>query len=308
MVNDDFTLTDDLVKDFALKGFVKLENFLSSQAIKQISSQLNKQFGNEKPVGWYGDDFNRLKYDIGNNSEQVLQLFNESRFTETLTNLTKHSLLFTQGIGFELKKNQDAGLPWHVETLSFCYQRMEDFACTMWIPLDPIKTKAQGGGLIYVPKNVFSGLFLFQYREMLAAYLRDCEKKKKTVDEDWVAHLKSYIPKSKELGEILNDQGESDDFDVGDVLIIDKTVFHRSLPLNEGPMKTRQAYAMRFIDCDTKYDQRRAQNSSYFRNKLNYNPSGFAHMVCENDGDSILQSPLFDSTRDRRVAWYQEDS
>lgn len=308
MVNDDFNLTEALVEEFALKGFVKLENFLSDQAIRQISSQLNRDFGNEKPVGWYGDDFNRLKYDIGNNSDQVLQLFNEPRFAQTISNLTQRSLLFTQGIGFELKKNQDAGLPWHVETLSFSYQRMEDFACTMWIPLHPIKSKEQGGGLIYVPKNVFSGLFLFQYREMLAAYLRDCEEKNTEVDEDWVAHLKSFIPKSKELGEVLNNQGQVDDFAIGDVLIIDKTVLHRSLPLTEGPMDTRQAYAMRFIDCHSKYDRQRAQNSAYFRKKLNYNPSGFAHLVCKNDGDSILQSALFDGTREQRIAWYEGDN
>ncbi len=307
MINQDFKLTDSMVKEFASKGFIKLKNFLSTQATDTIRVQLNKQLGNEKPTGWYGDDLNRLKYDIGNNSETILQLFKDSRFSNTLSDLTKHSILFTQGIGFELKKNQDAGLPWHVETVSYCFQRMEDFACTLWIPLDPIKPAEQGGGLSYIPKDVFSGKFMFQYREMLAAYLRNCEASETPVDEKWVGHLKSFIPKSEELAGILNKQGQADDFDVGDVFIFDKFVFHRSLPLNEGPMVTRQAYAMRFIDCHSRYDKSRAQNSLYFRNKLNYNPSGFAHQVCQHNGEAIIDSPLFDGTRDRRVAWYQGD-
>ena len=307
MIQPNFILTEKNIEDFAIKGFVKLKGFLSEKAISQIDKQLDQQLGSNEPTGWYGDVFNRMKYDLGNNSQDILDLFQDNAFRSILANLTQHSLLFTQGIGFELRKNQDTGLAWHVETVSFSFHQMQDFACTMWIPLTNISNDGQGGGLSYVPKNVFSGEFIFQYREMLSSYLKNIQKQGKPVTADTASHLKSFIPKSKEMSSILDDQAVSEDFEVGDIFLFDKFVFHRSCQLSEGPIDIRRAYAMRFVDYHSKYDLSRVQTSAFFRELLNYNPSSFALEVCQFDGDAIIDSPLFDETRNKRVILHERD-
>jgi hypothetical protein len=66
------------------------------------------------PSDNYGSGFSKLKYDIGNDDPYILRMMKAVNFARTLITLTGQLLFFTQGLGFELKKNKSTGFPWHV--------------------------------------------------------------------------------------------------------------------------------------------------------------------------------------------------
>ncbi|MDR3439473.1 hypothetical protein [Telmatospirillum sp.] len=99
-------------------------------------------------------DLIRLAFDMYEGDQQIDGLIKDLTFQKTLLALTTRNLLFTQSIGFELKKNTSAGFPWHIGSQSFGYHRAEDFGCTIWTPLAPIDTRKQRGGMAYVPKDI----------------------------------------------------------------------------------------------------------------------------------------------------------
>src|SRR5260363_362754 len=76
--------------------------------------------------------------------------FLSTQFTAYLKNKIKESIdeptdQYQKGISLELIKNQNKGFPWHIETQSFAYQHADDYAMTVWVPLENIDTQKQRG-------------------------------------------------------------------------------------------------------------------------------------------------------------------
>src|SRR5260363_36604 len=133
-LNNSFVFDSRIVSEFQEKGYVKMPRFLSTQFTAYLK--------------------NKIKESIDEPTDQMLfSLFENRKFSETLTSLAGRDLFYTQGIGLELIKNQNKGFPWHIETQSFAYQHADDYAMTVWVPLENIDTQKQRGGMAYVPKN-----------------------------------------------------------------------------------------------------------------------------------------------------------
>ncbi|NEO39761.1 MAG: hypothetical protein F6J90_26900 [Moorea sp. SIOASIH] len=185
--------------------------------------------------------------------------------------------------------------------LSFACQQLEDFSCTLWIPLTKIDTDAQGGGMSYVSKEKFSGRFLYDYACILSSYVQGLPQDAAPSKEE-MGRLESLMVNSPEVDTILRTQAETDDFELGDALVFDKEVMHRTCLLTEGPINRRRAFVMRFIAADSTYDLNRVQKLKPFMDILGYSFfTTFALDICKEEGELIMESPLFNTTRAKRL-------
>lgn len=212
-------------------------------------------------------------------------------------------------MSFEIEKNVNKGLPWHVGVQSFGYQVGEEFGCTMWAPLHPVDSKGQRGGMAYVPQHVLPGQFVYSADLAVVEALRARERAgRKTSVQDYFG-LRTGILNSPVMDELLETHQVEDDFDPGDVLLFNKTVVHRSIMLGEGELSRRAAYVLRFVDAASRYDLSRARTlefpvEQYGTGLFPYKPITRQHIeIAEagaEDGDMLAQCAYF-GDRDRRL-------
>ena len=254
------------------------------------------------PAGNYGMGFSKLKYDIGNDDPTVLALMSDPAFSAAITRLTGTSLFFTQGLGFELEKNKSTGFPWHVGTQSFGFQRRQDGGFTIWTPLCAIDPNRQRGGMAYVSKKVLSGEFVYQHINMIPDYIESETAAGKRIAFTDFDRLKNNLLNSPSMAELLDHFAVEDSFQPGDALLFDKYVLHRSVRLEEGPIPSRLAYALRFSSLDACYDKSRVEALAFPRVTFDYDVgSPFNENVGGNDGEEVYRSPYFDGTREART-------
>jgi len=300
MANATPSINDDDVESFRKHGFLKLKGVFSTELVEHMRSLSSAQL--VAPADNYGSGFSKLKYDVGNDDPVILALMSEPAFAESMTRLAGTSLFFTQGLGFELEKNKSTGFPWHVGTQSFGFQRREDLGLTIWTPLCPIDPQGQRGGMKYLSKNVLSGEFVYQHINMLPAYMKAEMAAGKEVTFEDFDELKNSLLNSPTMSPLLDHYATEDAFEPGDALLFDKYVLHRSVRLEEGPLASRLAYALRFSSIDAVYDKQRVDALASPRHAFNYDvASAFNDVVGENDGDSVYKSPYFDKTREART-------
>ncbi len=293
MVNQDFCLSEHDLHLFQTQGFVVLKSFLSAEFIAHIRERITESMRlmDESNTG-----FNRVGYDIFGEDSMVEALLSEPKFGQTLTTLTQRSLFFTQGLGFEIKKNKHSGFPWHIGTQSFGYQRGEDYGCSMWVPMVPIDPQVQGGGMCYVPTNKISGRFMYtDIDPTIDAMMRDqAEADQDSLDLNQYLELRHSILNSEAMSQLLEHNKQVDSFELGDIFLFNKHVIHASEPLLEGSTETRAAFVMRFVEIDSRYDQLRATGLDFPLTYFGHPPSSYFHRdVCQQDGELIRQSPLF---------------
>lgn len=150
-------------------------------------------------------------------------------------------------MGFELEPHKK-GFNWHVGVQAFHYIMPNDFACSLWIPLDPIDTKRQHGGMAYVPRSIYSA---YEYFSLIHQLVKQENISDVLTSEEF--HEAQYASKIESL--ILERNKIEDNFEVGDAFLFDKFVWHRSCPLKQGELPSRMAYVMRFVDSEARYSR-----------------------------------------------------
>jgi hypothetical protein len=301
LVSDSFEITEKQIEDFKRKGFLHLKNFYSKPFISYILKKTNDDIA--EPVDKYQAGFSRVAFDLFNGDPTINSLLESKKFREIMKSLTEKKLIYTQGLGFELKKNDSKGFPWHIGTQSFGYQQADDFGCTIWTPLAPIKKESQRGGMAYVPKDIVSGAFMYtDVDPAISDKMQEKIDNKEDLTIDDFVHLRDGPLNDPAMKRILDHFGEEDNFELGDALIFDKHVIHRSVMLGEGEIASRSAFVMRFVCSDSKYDKKRAQDLEIPRKHFNYSgPTSFHLDVCKSDGDLIKNSHLFKDDLEVRV-------
>jgi hypothetical protein len=300
MINPGFSVTDEDLATFRRQGFLKLSGIFSDDFVEHIRNLSTT--GVTPPPDNYGKGFSRLKYDIGNDDPTILSLMADPDFSDSITQLAGMPLFFTQGLGFELEKNKSTGFPWHVGTQSFGFQNRQDAGYTIWMPLCAIDPAGQRGGMAYVSKEVLSGEFVYQHINLLPEYLKSEIAAGKEVAFEDFSDLKNSLLNSPQMKRVLDHFAVEDSFEPGDALIFDKYVLHRSVRLEEGPIASRLAYALRFSSLDATYDKQRVEALAFPRVTFNYDVgSPFNDIVASADGEKIYQSSYFDGSREART-------
>jgi hypothetical protein len=291
---------DSIRQRFEKEGFAKLPNLFSAEMVRYLKEKIDQTI--QAPVDKYQRGFSRISFDLFNDDPVIMGLMKDSAFKQVLRLVTNRQLFYTQGIGLELEKNRSKGVPWHIGTQAFGYQRAEDFGCTVWLPLVPIETNGQGGGLAFVPRDIISGRFLYEFVDpAIPEYVRRQHESNRQPTLQTYLQLRDGILNDDSMKTLLEEFAVQEDFAVGDAVLFDKYVIHRSVPLREGPLAFRTAFTMRFIDSDSTYDSKRAHGLEYPRKLFNFPGATTFHLdVCGTDGEVIANSKYF-VQRDSRL-------
>lgn len=309
--DSDFLVTGEQKEAFERDGFVKLEGFLNRNVVSTLLARVEVEMGRGGGSNFRVDSqFSRATYDFESEKADVYELLERPHFRRALTELVERDLFLTFELCFEIEKNVSKGFPWHVGVQSFGYQVAEEFGCTLWVPLHPVNTAAQRGGMAYVPQHVVSGDFVFrQIEPAVVSTLRAKERSGVRTSVSEYFSLRSGMLNCPTMVEILENHQTEDDFQPGDALLFNKMVIHRSIMLGEGPLPRRAAYVMRFVDAGSHYDLGRARDlgfpvERYGRGLFPYKPFSRQHIeIAEagaDDGDRLVDCTYFDN-RDRRT-------
>ncbi|WP_244230815.1 phytanoyl-CoA dioxygenase family protein [Vibrio ouci] len=301
LTNKNFQITESDIKKFQQDGFLLLKGVFSQEFISTVKKKIDNDIS--APSDKYQSGFSRIAFDLFEGDETIASLMNDTQFRKVMKKLSGKELLYTQGLGFELKKNDSKGFPWHIGTQSFGYQKAEDFGCTIWTPLVHINNSAQQGGMAYVPKSKVSGEFL--YNDIDPVVFEMTQKKIENNSElslEEFVHLRDGPLNDAAMKKILDFFAVQDDYELGDALIFDKHVIHRSVFLKDGPIDARAAFVMRFVCSESKYDKKRALNLEIPREHFKYKgPTRFHLDVCQEDGELIKSSILFKNDIETRT-------
>ncbi|MDJ0660062.1 MAG: hypothetical protein QNJ42_11315 [Crocosphaera sp.] len=302
-INQEFnyTILESLAKKFKEQGFVKLINVFDNDFIKYIENKIEASIN--APIDRYQTGFNRIAFDLFVADKIVDSLMQNSKFRNIMFRITKKELFYTQGLGFELEKNKSTGFPWHIGTQSFGYQQASDFGCTIWMPLDEINTKKQRGGMAYIPENIISGKFMYEDIDpSIVRYIKERYQNNDNPQLEDYLQLRDGILNNPYMKVLLDHFAVEDDFAIGDILLFNKNVIHRSIKLEEGALQRRRAFAMRFIENHSTYDQERALNLEFPRQLFNYPGCSTFHLdVCGQDGEIIAKSRYFSNHDNRHL-------
>lgn len=92
-----------------------------------------------------------------------------------------------------------------------------------------------------------------------------------------------------------------DAFELGDALLFDKHVIHRSIPLKPGPIAVRHAFVMRFSNIDARYNKHAVAVCSIPCRFDFAGSSDFNLQVCSEDNQLIRESPFYEGKFDQRI-------
>ena len=305
----DFRITSEHRKRFARDGFVKLEGFLNAEAISVLSERADAELNRGTNVNLRAVAFSKAVYDFNAAGSHLFELLERPYFRDAVTGLTGRDLFLTFEASFEIEKNVNKGLPWHVGVQSFGYQFAEEFGCTLWAPMHPVVAEGQRGGMAYVPQHVLSGEFVYSADLAVVEMLRSRERSGARTSVQDYFDLRMGLLNNPVLDELLEVHQVEDSFDPGDVLLFNKAVAHRSIMLGEGELDRRAAYVLRFVDAASRYDLNRAQAlefpvEQYGRGLFPFKPITRRHIeIAEagaQHGDLLAECAYF-GDRDRRM-------
>ena len=310
--DNEFRITSEQRMQFQRDGFVKLPGFLNAAVVAALQHRIEAEMrGATGHNSTTGSHFSRVKYDFETDMNDVFELLERGYFRQALTGLSERDLFFTFELFFEIEKGVNPGLPWHVGMQSFGFQPADEFACTLWAPLQPVRARGQRGGMAYVSQQVVEGSFIFdQIEPAVVSTLRAKESAGVRTDVQEYFDLRNGILNSPAMMEILERHQVEEDFEPGDVLLFNKFVVHRSIMLEEeGELFRRAAYVFRFVDATSHYDLGRVRMlefpmEQYGKGLFAYKPVTRQHLDIANagaaDGDLLADCAYF-GDRDRRM-------
>lgn len=227
---------DDQRAQFERDGFLKLRKLFTADAIAGIA-ELAEQKVMEQAQGYGADDM-RIAYRL-HEMPHMQALLQDPGLRQLLTGLTRSGLVPAESQAFELKK-AGTGVPWHYGYISYGYIRARDMGYTLWIPLGDIDADETGGGMAYVPEHLISARHHFDMGSLLAPALLDDTASEQLLHGFDDVH-QAMIP-------LFEEHKVEDSFEVGDALLFNKYVWHRSSPYRGDQDLRRLGVAMRFVE------------------------------------------------------------
>lgn len=264
---------DELTADMSKNGFVKLENLFNTQSLQDLKHyiQNNEEYkaythaNNQDNIANQPNTTKSIKIStIHYRNEGTMlmdwldKLHEDPQFSEIMSTLTQRELFRTNDHVIEIACNTHPGLNWHVGYYSFSYIPIEDFACTLWIPLDPI-TEKQRGGMQYIETHKLDGGFVYPFAswhfdKLSEVEIGDAYVEETVSDKQMVNAITGMIDHS-----VPKEVIKEDTFNVGDAFLFNKNVLHKTSPFLEGELKTRMALVIRFVDSNARFDKERLQ-------------------------------------------------
>lgn len=236
-------LPESKISAFRNDGLLKLDGLFTPEAIQILRAIVANQYDDKQPL--MGDMFSRINYDIGSKDEAIDRICDSKNFKYLINSLIAERIFFTQGLHFELEQARSKGFPWHFGLLSFNYIQPDDMAYSIWIPLDEIDIEAQRGGMAYISEKAYSAREDLKKTALSYKYICSGDLEK----ENYVGD--AFLGSDDHL---FSQISMEDSFKIGDALIFNRFVWHKSVPLGAGPMQSRRAFVMRFVSNTARYN------------------------------------------------------
>ena len=148
----------------------------------------------------------------------------------------------------------------------------------------------------FVPKNKVNGQFMFDTMDRAGVlWLKECAEKRKITPAEMYSVITGVL-NNDAMSKLLNQFEVELDFKVGDALLFDKTIIHRSKKLLFGVLKSRLALVLRFIDVNSIYDKDRVELLEFPNLYFNFeNNSSFHVDIYDQNSEKIANSSYFDA-------------
>ncbi len=233
--------------DFASNGFVRLRQIFSPEAVSRIRDCAEQKI--EEQSSGYDADAMRIAYRL-HQMPPMVSILSDPALARLLTGLTGCRLVPTESQAFELTKDRGS-VPWHFGYISYGYVRARDMGFTLWIPLGDIDAEKTGGGMAYVPEHIISARHGYDIGSMLAPEI--------LAGEDPTDLLQAFDDGHRAMVPFFEKHKVEDNFQVGDALLFNKYVWHRSSPWLVDNGARRLGIAMRFVADTARIDRVRWQ-------------------------------------------------
>lgn len=101
-----------------------------------------------------------MKYELEEQKQTMYELISSRSFGESLLKITKKELFFAFDMTVEIEKNKSRGFPWYVGTQTFAIQMLENFGCTVWVPLEKSAQMIKLEGSLAFQKKLYRRVHL----------------------------------------------------------------------------------------------------------------------------------------------------
>ena len=289
------TISDELAAAYRRDGFVKVAGLFTKEVLDKMRPlAVEKESVDFEPKGLATEALSnlgrlyKLAKNIGLDRETMIEICTDPIFIKVREQLSPIRWAYTMSLLTSLDIGT-RGLNWHFGVDSFNFVGPDQDGITFWIPLDPIDPSQQGGGMAYVSEEVYSGRntvkLLYQF---ISRYRTDANRLR-----DLFAFEKAY----RQVAEpVLEENRVEDSFQPGDALIFNRHIYHRTSQLLPGPIATRHAFVLRFIDDTARYDPEFYRTMKAFAEMTGwFPPSKFGLSLADSGmqpGARVLDSPL----------------
>lgn len=222
-------------EQFQRDGFVRLRQIFSPTTVAALREVAKEKLREQAAA--YGPEAMRIGYRL-HDTPTIQTILRNDGMARLLTGLTGSRLIPTETQAFELTADRGS-VPWHFGYISYGYIRARDMAHTLWIPLTDIDATTNGGGMAYVPEHVISARHGYDLGTTLAPRILEGDPPTELLEALDAAH--------EAMKPIFEEHKVEDSFDVGDALLFNKNVWHRSSPWRGEGAPRRVGVAMRFV-------------------------------------------------------------
>lgn len=235
-------------------GFVKLPQLIPYDLIKGLRALLDDELDApdastrttefQKNTG--GGQFSGYSNGIDLDASIIHELLELPALRAVLARACEEPLLVTKALGFAIEPGKQ-GLRWHFGFRSFNFIKPTDMGYTLWIPLDVIDVQRQHGGVAMVSEQVCSG----RGESQLLGQLSHDAQGRPEVAAKIRAHFDGF---ANFRNIVLELHAVELSFGVGDALLFNRFVMHRSCEFRPGPMAQRRAFVLRFVPASASYE------------------------------------------------------
>ncbi len=275
-------------------GIYKFQDLFSVNEIAALRALIEEDV--EGLTHDFPDFLSRFSYNLSSKVQiKISEIVESLDLLNKVQIITQKELFLSQEIYFELKKGVSHGFPWHVGTYSFGAQQIDDYGCSLWIPFVSLEAEL-GGGITCVPKDKLSGKFVYEYIE--PAVINDISKK---IEEgESISYLDYLDLKHQPLNtgyflRFLESHAVSLDFRLGDALLFDKYIIHRSNKIQDNGPDYRGALVLRFMDKKSTYSKKGDETRHYHVTKFSASPYLKRNLNSLKDGQLLLTSEYFNN-------------
>ena len=239
-LTNNVTLTSQDRESYAQTGVLLIEQLFTDAGVKLLIKATQENFQPADHTKEFIPGFDRFSNQFLSRTSWLPQLVDE--LSGFLKLVMQNDVVLTQAMILEMKPGSP-GFLWHFDEFSFCFVRAEDMAFTLWIPLIPIRTQEQHGGLLWVNQNDFSARSRMQqwaFYQKQGLQTNDPDNryhsaKHQQYGENWAGEYDH---------EMFGDLQQECDMQLGDALLFNRYTWHKTHEIRPGPIPCRTAIVL----------------------------------------------------------------